>query len=290
MRLDGDTLVLTYFDKFPHWLKKGEEFQVTKVDERAALTLTLYRKGPCLPEKDAANLELPNAKATLDRSREIADLLRGKNPGLAYWFAELYVYITDDEIKASGTFEHPGFLLHFIPIFYDMYAQNAEAFAAGDKGGISSNWRLHFTDSSVPVDRAGPPMEFPNAATASLVSGVQAHIQGDMGAALEEAYESYKRKYCKVPGFDSFKPDFFVNNRPIFEKVKLDFLHEFVDLGILGGTGPVSLPPATVARAGDVMGKGMNVDEIYSWREDSWQTARAAIAKSQADSPDGKDP
>ena len=45
----------------------------------------------------------------------------------------------------------------------------------------------------------------------SLITGVNAHIRGDMGQALETAYRSYVSKYCldPAPPFDTYKQDFF---------------------------------------------------------------------------------
>ena len=38
-----------------------------------------------------------------------------------YWFAKLYEITTGFEISAARDYKQPGFVLHFIPIFYDMY-------------------------------------------------------------------------------------------------------------------------------------------------------------------------
>lgn len=273
VRPDGDTISVVYYDKFPEWDKKT--FEIKDIKERPVLTTAMFRKVMCKPESDALQNELPAAQATLDRSHEIARSLAGKKSGLAYWFGELYVYITDFEVAAAPSFAKPGFLLHFIPIFYDMYAENAELYAGDNANGIAKNWQRHFTISSVFADPYRQKTQFVTDATSSLVSGVQAHIQGDMARALEDAYESYSRKYCNVPALDTYKTDFFEVNRPIFEKVKTSFLNEFINLGIFGGSK--SIDPNTAAKAGDAMKMGLNVDEVYRWREDAWQKAKRQI-------------
>jgi hypothetical protein len=276
IRPDGDIIKVVYIDKFPDWKKTADQYEVQRVDERPILTIQLYRKVTCKPEKEAWKTELPKAMATLQRSREIADSLRDKKSGLAYWFAELYVYITDSEINGASKFSRPGFLLHFIPIFYDMYSESAEAFVADKSAGISNNWSRHFTISSVAVDPYRQKIQFVNDATQSLISGVEAHIQGDMTDALVEAYRSYSQLYCKVPALDTYKPDFFETNRPIFEDVKLNFVHEFIGLGVFGGSKPSD--PKLAAKLSDITNRGLNVDEVYRWRADAWARADERIA------------
>jgi len=279
---DGQTIEFRYFDRKGKLEEKNGG--IDTYEDELNLTITLRR---CKSEKDAWQIELPNAKSTLVRSREVAQSVleygvKNKNSDLAYWFAELYVYITGSEIDAAPRFSRPGFLLHFIPVFYDMYARNAEAYAAGKAEKISATWKLHFKISSVRTDPYNQKTQYINDATASLVSGVQAHIQGDMAEALLKTYESYSRKYCSVPPFDTYKPDFFEINRPVFEHVKLSFLNEFLNSGldplILAGK-PLGtrVYPKTAAWAADIMKKGLDVDEIYRWREEAWQKARTEI-------------
>src|SRR5690606_20540011 len=66
-----------------------------------------------------------------------------------YWFAKLYAIITGFEIGAARNYKEPGFVLHFIPIFYDMYKNALDAWDAGG-GGIHALWTFHFTSTGRP--------------------------------------------------------------------------------------------------------------------------------------------
>jgi hypothetical protein len=65
-----------------------------------------------------------------------------------------------------------------------------------------------------------------NGVQLSIVTGVTAHVQGDMATALEQTYRSYVAKYClsPPPRFDEFRPDFFGRNLIVFERSKAAFL------------------------------------------------------------------
>lgn len=272
VRPDKNTIRLYYIDRFLQYDKKT--LVIGEIKEVPLVESAIYRKLKCQPSANAEANELAAAKATLEKSRDIAQSIVAVKSGAGYWFAELYFYITRHEIEAEKTLHDPGFLLHFVPIFYDMYSQHAELFIKGKPDNLSPSWRAHFKDSSVSSD-PGPNTQSVNDATVAVVSGVKAHIQGDMANALEEAYRSYSAKYCDVPAFDTFKVDFFQTNRPIFDKVKLEFLHEFVGLGVLGGSRMIS--PKLSSKAGELMGKGLDVNEIYGWRSVAWQEAKDRI-------------
>src|SRR5947209_937263 len=77
------------------------------------------------------------------------------------------------------------------------------AHAAISRVAIPGHWREHFSTVSQIVD---PSQFYPyiKAATQSLVSGVTAHIKGDMAVALEKAYRTYSEKYRNVSPFDTY--------------------------------------------------------------------------------------
>lgn len=220
--------------------------------------------------------ELNSAQATLRKSQQVADTILG--PGarsdMPYWFARLYQYITLYEIQDRGVLSHPCFLLHFIPIFYDSYVVAAEAFKK--KGSIPSHWQDHFNMASLIVD---PSQLIPwvNAVTKSLISGVTAHIKGDMAPSLEKAYRTFSVKYTGVPPFDTFKQDFFDRNRPIFAKVRETLVNELVNRGMGLATFGKSVDPSFASKAAEVVNMGLNIDEIYKWREDAWRTAKLKL-------------
>jgi hypothetical protein len=90
--------------------------------------------------------ELTAAQQTLRRSAEVSQMFCrnlgalapiavppfgahfGRRPGTVasvldhkYWFAKLYELMTYYEIRERGRFFYPGFVMYFIPVFYDMY-------------------------------------------------------------------------------------------------------------------------------------------------------------------------
>ena len=200
---------------------------------------------------------------------------------LVYWFAQLYYYITDAEITKRSRLQHPAFTLHFIPIFYDLYAQNANHFLNLEYDKMAPQWLHHFNIASSPVDPSQP-LRYVQQATQSIVSGVKAHIQGDMPQALAQAYQSFASKYCGVPDFDTYWEDFFPRNRSIFDQVQLDFLNEFINrgLGVSMMFGRSIKPQAAIDLANRTK-LGLDIDEIYQWREVAWKEAKTTIAKAK---------
>jgi hypothetical protein len=150
----------------------------------------------------------------------------------------------------------------------------AEAFKK--KGSIPSHWQDHFNMASLIVD---PSQLIPwmNAVTKSLISGVAAHIKGDMAPSLEKAYRTFSAKYTGVPPFDTFKQDFFDRNRPIFAKVRLTLVNELVNRGMGLATSGKSVDPSFASQAAEVVNMGLKIDEIYKWREDAWRTAKLKL-------------
>lgn len=267
--------------------------------------------------------ELNAALATLNKSRLIARTIipKGARSDLPYWFAELYYYITLYEIEKRSLFSHPAFVMHFIPIFYDMYADAAQTFSksgatgtavsaettmkraliegmAGATAGwaagmvaqavagaaqaaitrvaMPDHWRDHFLIASQIVD---PSQVYPYimAATKSIISGVKAHIQGDMDQALVKAYRTYTEKYSNVPPFDTFYPDFFDRNKQIFGEVRVALINELVNRGLGLAAFNRRVDPNFASKAADIINMGLNIDEIYRWREKAWQWAKATL-------------
>ena len=118
-----------------------------------------------------------------------------------------------------------------------------------------------------------------NAVTKSLIFGVTAHIKGDMAPSLEKAYRTFSAKYTGVPPFDTFKQDFFDRNRPIFAKVQVTLVNELVNRGMGFAVFGKSVDPNFASKAAEVMNMGLNIDEIYRWREDAWKTAKLKLGQ-----------
>jgi hypothetical protein len=232
-------------------------------------------RGTLIKSANFANGFVRSVGALGARGRFIPTVLDNK-----YWFAKLYELITHYEIAGISTFRYPAFVLHFIPIFYDLYYDAFQRYSNGDFGRVSPLWMTHFRASGRPdVDSASSWLD---GVKVSITTGVSAHVQGDMAVALERAYRSYVAKYClsNVP-FDQFRADFFETNRMIFERAKGALFLEMSRLGPF----PVSMEVAqfVIGTGEAVVGGGLNIPEVYRWRCTAWENARRALG--QAASP-----
>jgi hypothetical protein len=184
--------------------------------------------------------------------------------------------ITYYEISEIRRFEHPAFVLHFMPIFYDLYHKSLQHFWNKEASKISPLWANHFRVAGRPSWNSAS--EFANQVLQGIVTGVIAHIQGDMAEALEQAYRSYTSKYCLSNlRFDDFRQDFFENNRPIFEKVQAAFFLE------LSRRGPFPVRPEVgqflIGTGAQLIGGGLDIDEVYRWRAEAWEIAKKRLGQ-----------
>lgn len=205
------------------------------------------------------------------RGRFIPTVLDNK-----YWFAKLYELITYYEIAGIDSLQYPAFVLHFIPIFYDMYYDAFQSYSNRNFGRVSSLWMTHFRQADRPdTDSLSSWLD---GVKASIKTGVTAHVQGDMAAALQQTYQSFTAKYClqNVP-LDTFRRDFFETNRIIFERAKGALFLE------LSRMGPFPVSPEVgqfVIGAGEsVVGGGLDIAEVYRWRCTAWEKARHALGQ-----------
>jgi len=185
-----------------------------------------------------------------------------------YWFAKLYEITTGFEIGAARDYKQPGFVLHFIPIFYNMYNRALDGWEAGG-AGVSPLWRLHFMSTGRPDNDSV--MAWSSGIMTSLITGVTAHIRGDMGSALETAYNSYNSKYClnPAPPFDTYKADFFAMGA-VFNQARI------AAMSLVSALGPV---PEAGVKLGDAMGSGLDVTEVNQWRADAWADAKRRLGQ-----------
>jgi uncharacterized protein DUF5995 len=238
--------------------------------------------------------EMALAKQTLHKSVQVSRMFtelgltaRGKLEQVSvdnrFWFAKLYENITYNEILAGRKFTYPAFLFHFIPVFYDMYYQALMADLKGESSKVSPHWKAYFKITS------RGDVDGWSAITDSIVAGVSAHINGDMEEALVRAYLSYVSKYCRPKQFDLHYHDFFSeSNRKVFDKVVADF---FIDLSRTTFPGPVdqgqfamgvgsqphAIGPFKFHLADIVLGKSLDLDEVWEWRNQAWGRARRRI-------------
>ena len=182
-----------------------------------------------------------------------------------YWFAKPYEITTGFEISAARDYKEPGFVLHFIPIFYNMYNRALDAWPAGARfhryGAAFHEYR---------PSRQRFHLGWSGGVVTSLITGVTAHIRGDMGQALETAYNSYVSKYClnPAPPFDTYKRDFFAMGT-VFNQAR-------------GGnvTGVVARPgPRGRRETRRRDGAGLDVAEVNQWRADAWVEAKRRLGQ-----------
>jgi Family of unknown function (DUF5995) len=185
-----------------------------------------------------------------------------------YWFAKLYEITTGFEINAARDFQQPGFVLHFIPIFYNMYNRALDAWPAGGPA-VSPLWRVHFMNTGRPD--AGL-FSWAAGVETSITTGTIAHVRGDMSLALESAYRSYVSKYClnPAPPFDTYKQDF-MSMGAVFGQARL------AARSLLASLGPI--PEAGVKFGDEVLGVGLSQSQVEQWRVEAWADAKQRLGQ-----------
>ena len=228
-------------------------------------------RGTLALSADVARRFIRTVGAVSARGRFVPTVIDNK-----YWFAKLYEFITFYEIGEAPRFRHPAFVLHFITIFYDLYYRALENWNAGNRGAVSGLWTSHFTRASRPDNSSIRGWMY--GVQSSIVTGVTAHVQGDMATALERTYRSFVAKYClrPPPRFDDFHPDFFEGNRIVFDKAKGAFLLHLPQFG------PFPVGPEVgqfLFATGEPLAGGLDVGEVYRWRDAAWAEARRRLGQ-----------
>lgn len=108
--------------------------------------------------------------------------------------------------------------------------------------------------------------------TDATIAGVKAHIQGDMADGLADSYLSFYERYAGVPEFMKFHADFFANNKPSFTESREKMVSE-----LFGRFGVSAEMTRLLLGAGDSIGVGSQIDELYEWREQAWTRAKSRI-------------
>lgn len=218
-----------------------------------------------------ANRFIRTVGAVSARGRFIPTVIDNK-----YWFAKLYEFTTYYEIAKVSSFRHPAFVLHFIPIFYDLYHRALENWTAGNLALVSNLWRTHFTRASRPNNSSI--RAWMDGVRDSIVTGTTAHVQGDMAIALERAYRSYVAKYClSPPPFDKFRPDFSKMDSVVFKHSQAAFFLHLSQFGpfpvgpewgqFLFGVGARWLPGS------------LDVGLVNQWRDAAWSEAKRRLGQ-----------
>ena len=237
----------------------------------------------CLDVRKAFQIELKEASRTRHQSVDVANRFFRTVGAVGrtgrfiptiidtkYWFAKLYEITTGFEISAAGDYKYPGFVLHFIPIFYDMYNDALDAWQAGGGAGVSPLWQIHFMYTGRPDNDSV--LAWSSGVMTSLITGVTAHIRGDMGQALESAYRSYVSRYClnPAPPFDTYKEDFFAMGT-VFNQARMAAMSLVASLGPINEAG---------VKIGDDLGSGgLDVSQVDKWRAEAWADAKRRLVQ-----------
>jgi hypothetical protein len=253
-------------------------------------TVILVLRPTCITPKEDLDRAWKAAETTLQKSSALSKgftflgALTGRGRMGApisnqYWFAKLYEMITYEELAAvrAGTFEHPEFLLRFIPIFYDMYYDSMQNYLRGDMGKVDVHWKTAFDVAA--QGEVGSLADI----SASTRAAVIAHIVGDMSRALAATMRSFAAESCDHPAsFARYRDDFFEKNRKIFEQVRLDFITEMAVQGGVIGFEPIDQTRQILGTAERLTGMGLDLDEVFKWRAKAWDEALQLIAANPA--------
>ena len=125
--------------------------------------------------RDIASGFVGLAGAVGRRGRFIPTVLDNK-----YWFAKLYEVVTIHEIYEARNYREPGFVRHFIPIFYDLYHQALQNWLNRNRAAVGRLWTIHFTGAADPD----------NSSVNSWSMGVQTSIETGVTAHVRETCRS----------------------------------------------------------------------------------------------------
>jgi len=247
--------------------------------------------------KKALVIEREAARRTLDLSAQVANSFitsAGQRVGAQgrfiptvtddkYWFAKLYEFSTFYEIDNASKFRYPAFVLHFVPIFYDLYHRALQNWMAGKQALVSNLWKIHFTRASRPDNSST--FAWTNGVLSSIITGTTAHVQGDMATALEQAYRSYVAKYClsPAPRFDEFRPDFSKMDSMVFNHSQAAFM---LHLSQFGPGATIGTKPRGQEKGQFIYGTGarylpgsLDISQVEKWREAAWLEAKRRIGQ-----------
>jgi hypothetical protein len=245
--------------------------------------------------KNAFAIEREAARRTLALSRQVANRFiqtvgavgaRGRFIPTVndnkHWFAKLYEFTTFYEIGKASSFRHPAFVLHFIPIFYDLYYRALENWTAGRPALVSNLWHIHFTRAGRPDNSST--WAWINGVQDSIVTGTIAHVQGDMATALERAYHLYVAKYCLTPPppFDEFRPDFFKMDAMVFKYSRAAFI---LHVSHFGPGFAIGSKPGGIELGQFLFGVGarmpgsLDISLVDQWRDTAWSEAKRRLGQ-----------
>ena len=147
----------------------------------------------------------------LIQQRQLATRLKGD---MRYWFARVYSFVTQYTLEDvdAGKYQYPHMKLQQIVHFHETYQRNLEAWEAGQRAKVESNWQAAFAAADDADSILGASKSIGNA----LLPSMEAHIRLDLPRAIAAAYQLH---YVDIPGasLDAFQRDFYAMGA-VFER------------------------------------------------------------------------
>jgi len=240
---------------------------------------------------------LEKALAFLERQKERADSMLdkdGKVTDYRYWFARVYQFVTENEIKhvRAKAFYYPSYVLRSVLYFEKIFGDNFNVF---DKAGpVESHWQKafqtgmqqkEFTDNLKdqmlnPAPSFGPAgngrmgvsmaylTQLVMGATKSLVSAMKAHIRFDLPRAEAWVFNTYYSHY-EGASLSDFRPDF-MSMSGVFDNAAAMMNKDMAErLGL-----PVDLMPQLTQ---DIAMRNFFDADMATERADTWRRAELLV-------------
>lgn len=198
-----------------------------------------------------------------------------------YWFAKLYQLMTYYEIGAVNKFAHGRFVMHFIHHFYMSYYTPLRQYVEGNGTSVPTHWRAHFAGRPRASRDSSSVSDWVTGLQTSIVTGVTAHIKGDMAPALESAYRSWVPSNGSKPEFSALKADLTgQQGLAVFDLAKAAF---FLDVAHYSPFPWRVELQQYIFGVGEQLGAGgLDINEVFKWREEAWKTAAANLLRPAA--------
>lgn len=241
------------------------------------------------------------AESSLARQRERASSLldeKGNVTDYRYWFAKVYSYVTDNELKfaASNAFYYPSYVMASVLYFEQIFQDNFNAF--NEQGKVEDHWKKAFEEGikqkeltesyyQMMIDSRDPDAVGGMAIAAmtqsvlgaanSLVAAMKAHIRFDLPRAEAWVFNSY---YSQFPNakLNNFQPDF-MSMSGVFDNAAQEMNGDMAQrLGL-----PIDLVPQLMQ---DTTMRQFFDADMATERADTWQRAEELVNSNRA----GTDP
>ncbi len=195
-----------------------EKMIATQLERSMDKLVTLCNVAPAAffpandPWDDPADEELFRAAEAVFEEQKALALRLEKKDDPKRWFARVYTYVTDAQLRAcrAGVVHHTAWVLRLILRFHEHYIFNLLRYEGSLGGQVEEHWTRAFDKQ-----RHAEKGEKPTAALfRGLIAGVKAHIEEDLPRALAEVYVAH---YAEKTAYARFRADYLSMGR-IFQE------------------------------------------------------------------------